>query len=125
MVDIINTKIKRLESILDLDTLQEGEVIEIKYKLFPYRPNNTIEVTGMYNINPLAQSSNRLLFLVPLENYGSPIILQYKIRKKNAQVEDGKLVMHQRVSKIVQFDQDMNLYRLFKEKLEKYTNLIK
>ncbi len=44
----IISNLKRLESIIDLESLKMGEIVEIKYLFFPYYLNNNIEVNGMY-----------------------------------------------------------------------------
>lgn len=120
----LTSKIKRLESILDLNSLKQGDIIQLKYLSHPYNLNNILEVKGMYYINPLHPNSERLSFIVPLFNSRKSSILVYKIKPKLAQVEEGKLVMHERVSKISQYDKSTRHYKFFLEILNEQNYFI-
>lgn len=109
MTQEITSKFLRLESLVDLERLKQGDIVQIKYKCYPYNLNNIFEVMGMY-VNSLTENSGRLSFVVFQENYGNPLMLVYKIRPKHALVEDGKLVMHERVSKISQYNKSQPGY---------------
>lgn len=125
MTQEITSKIRKLESFLDLDTLQYGDVIEIKYKFYPYDENKFKEVKAMFYVNPLFPNSQRLSFLAHLEKSSGPQIFVYQIRARDAEVEEGKLLMHQKVTKTLRYNSDMELYKYFKTELEKHTNIIK
>ena len=119
MTQETTSKIKRLESLLDLESLQIGDVIEIKYVFHPYDENKFKEVKAMFYVNPLYPNSKRLSFLAHLEKNSGPKIFVYQIRAKDAQVQEGKLLMHQRVTKTLQYDSTHELYNYFKEELKK------
>ena len=125
MTQEITAKVKKLESLLDLETLQEGDVIKIRYIFYPYDKNKFKEVQAMFYINQLAPNSKRLSFLTHLEKNSGPTIFIYQIRARDAQVEDGKLLMYQRVTKTLRYDPTMAIYTYFKEELKKHTTLIK
>ncbi len=120
MIQEITQKIKKLESLLDLNSLNEGDLIELRYKFSPYGTLCFEDYFAMFIINHKYPESKRFSFLAPIEKDKELKIILYKIRARDAIFENGKLVLLERVSKKLEVSKDMRVYQPFLELLRKY-----
>ena len=120
MTQEITSKIKKLESLLDLEGLREGDLVELRYKFSPYGTLCFQDYFAMFIINLKNPESKRFSFLAPIEKDKELKIILYKIRARDAIFENGKIVLLQRVSKKLEVSPNMRVYQPFLELLRKY-----
>ena len=112
MTQEITENVRRLESLLDLETLQYGDIVQIKINFYPYHINKSTESLGMY-FSKLTQKGARLNFITPMFDGKKEYILDYKTTKNQVQVQEGKIVLFERCCNIRQYDLGHPQYKYY------------